>query len=136
MSRYTVSGVLHASVMRKQRGTFLDQLLVDVLIEKGSITYDDRHFFYAPRYYLTDHGCVNQRDKPLRLLSFKGQPKALSVGLRGHVVEVRATLDEWTNGIGAHLLRPDVLSVSPERAEIHDCDSPLACAALTPQGDD
>jgi hypothetical protein len=124
-----VSGVLHGSVTRKQRGTLLDQILIDALLDMGRITYDDRKFFYPPRYYLTDHGCLNQKGNPLRLLSFKGQPKALSLDKRGHRVKVKATLDEWSNGIGAHLLRPEVLSVSDEPQRDHECDSPRSCGA-------
>ena len=125
--RKTVKGVLHGSIIRKQRGTLLDQILVDALIDIGRITYDDRRWFYAPRYYLTDHDVLNQTGKPFRLLSFKGQPSALSMDKRGHWVEVTATLDEWANGIGAHLTRPRGLSVSTDPATDHECDSPRSC---------
>lgn len=129
--RVTVSGVLHASVVRKRRGSLLDELLIDAFLESGRITYDDRKFFYAPRYYLTDDDFLNSRGVPFRVLSFKGQPKKLSIGLRGHTVSAKATIDEWGNGIGAHLLRPEILSVSEERAEDHTCDSPHTCKAVS-----
>lgn len=127
-NRLIMAGVLHGSVIRKRKGTLIDRLLVNVLIDEGTITVDDRHFFYAPRYYLTDHGLTNQLDKPLRLLSFKGQPKALSLSVLGHEVEVKASLEEWPNGIGANLVRPQVVAVSNERVTGHTCDSPRACA--------
>lgn len=124
LSRETISGVLHATVTPKRRGGLLDQYLVGVLTDMGRITFDDRKFYYAPRYYLTP---VDGEDR-VRLWSFKGQPKALSVDKRGHLVTVRATLEFWSNRIGAHLIRPQVIEVSDDRVTGHACDSPYACA--------
>jgi hypothetical protein len=124
VSRQTLSGVLHASVSPKRRGSFMDQLLIGMLVESGKITYEDRKFFYAPRYYLTDDEQGNPSG--LRLLVFKGQPKGLSVGLRGHLVTVKATL-EVMNHRGSYLLRPEILAVSDDVVSGHECDSPRAC---------
>ena len=123
-TREVISGVLHGSVIAKRQSGLLDRLLLDVLTDSGRIDYNDRRFYYAPRYYLTNEGT----EVPLfRLWSFKGQPKALSLDLRGHVVTVRATIEYWPHGRGAHLLRPVILEVSEGKATNHHCDSPGSC---------
>ena len=85
--RDTVTGVLHASVVPKCRGGLFEQLVIMNLVDAGRIELTDRRFFYAPRYYLTTVDAMNKNQRP-RLWTFKGQPKALSVDMRGHLVKI------------------------------------------------
>ena len=124
-TRETVTGVLHGTVTPKRRRSFLDQIIVNAFVADGKISYEDRRFFYAPSYYLTTPSGEGRF-----LWSFKGQPKALNLGLRGHTVTIRATIQRWPNSRGAHLIRPQVLEVSEGLATGHECDSPR-CPANT-----
>ena len=128
-TRDTMTGVLHASVVPKCRGGLFEQLVIMNLVDAGRIELTDRRFFYAPRYYLTTVDATVKNQRP-RLWSFKGQPKALSVDLRGHLVTVKATFEPWLNRIGFTLSRPQIISVSDERVADHRCDSPGTCGGV------
>lgn len=118
--RETITGVLHVILTPKRpRGeSVLEMLLRASLEDRGLIEPK----YYPPTYFINGPQTRADRlpndgphpewrvDDPYQF-RFKGRPKALSPGLRGHEITIIATVEPFHNHLGGYLIRPQITNI-------------------------
>lgn len=133
MTRETFTGVLHVIHPRKDRrsgsgiGALVSELVNRDAENRGLLPVR----YWPPTYYVRGPATVGAREpgsvaaqrwggEPYQL-RFRGRPKALRPDLRGHTIEVVATVVPFGNGLGGYLDRPRVVRVGePVECPYHD----------------
>ena len=123
MTRERIVGHLHVVRTRKRYDGLITDYIARLLEEDGKVERRE----WPPIYFVhTDrlNGKLAGTNRYF-MFRFKGRPKKLDRSMENWRIQVITDLENWSNGLGAYLIRPNVVWVeAPAEDETCHCEQP------------